>query len=60
MVCAIIGLVFHIPFPDRLEDEEIKTLWSRAQWLLKNNFLHGIKWEGMQIPPSHNAEEVHD
>jgi hypothetical protein len=49
-----------VPFPEDLDNEQFKKLWSRTQWILKNNYLPGIKWEGMTRLQAEPDGEIHD
>jgi hypothetical protein len=35
----------HVPCPEELDDEQLMLLISRVKWLLKNNYVYGIKFE---------------
>jgi hypothetical protein len=49
----------HVPghLVHNLPDEELRRLWSRTQWILKSNYLPGVKWEGVVKQPLNDQQD---
>jgi hypothetical protein len=49
----------HTPRPEELPVDEWKSIWARTKYLLKNGFVHGMKWEDSSVP-NPEPEETED